>query len=1026
MKSDAGAVLIIGAGIGGIKAAFDVAELGHQVYLVDQNPFMGGTLSQLDRQFPTNRCCMCQLLPTVARHGTVHYCLRRELYHPNILAIPGSKVINLAGSAGDFKASIRTQAMTVDPDKCINCGACEPVCPVEVEDEFQGKLKMRKAIYARYPLPMPNMYAIDAENCTRCGECVKICPTRAINLDAAEKMTELEVGSIIIASGFEEFNPKILMQYGHGRYPDVLTSIELERMFSGYGVGKGDIFRPSNGEKPKNIAFIQCVGSRDQERNYCSAACCMYALKEAMIIREENPDLDIYFFYMDARAYGKGYHRFLEDAQQRFHITFTRSRIPVIKENPATKKMVIRFLNEQNKQHSVEFDLIVLSIGQVPAPFHRELAQTLGIDLNHWGFCKTDPFTQVATSREGIFVCGAFSEPKDIPESITQASAAAAQAVHVLKSTLAKSGKIQRPQEDVVEKPPYAPYYDENSESFDWEKKTAVFICECGGEISKILDIKKLTQFAQSLPHVTYTTAIHALCARNSLEKVTQQLVESKVSRVIFAACVPYHYQHLFEATSLQAGIQPGYVRIANIREHAAWPHADDSDAATKKAQQLILMQYEFLQQEENLELASARNITQRALVIGGGAAGMSAALGLANLGIGVDLIEKTEQLGGRLEKIYFSPHAEDPQQLLQELRSAAESNELIKIYFQTQLHQVSGEAGVFSVLLKNSEPEPVEQLYGAIIVATGGQEHIPVSYAYGKSPQILTQQQFKEKVVAGEIDMAQLKQVVMIQCVESRDEKRPYCSRICCTQAITNALKIKEANPTAEVVIFNRDIMTYGFREQYYTKLRELGGFFIRYEPGREPQVTIEKDKITITAIDPVLNQEIVLQPDLLLLSTGIEPIDNSQLAKMLNVKLDADNFFQEAEVKFRPVDFHRDGIYLAGLAHSPRFLEETITQGYAAAVRAASLLTKEKLTTSPLVAEVNPRRCSGCQMCIPSCVYNARIWDEETHTVLVREALCQGCGACAMVCPNNACKLKGYRDKQVMSVIDTAFSLI
>ncbi|MCI0516095.1 FAD-dependent oxidoreductase, partial [candidate division KSB1 bacterium] len=448
--------------------------------------------------------------------------------------------------------------------------------------------------------------------------------------------------------------------------------------------------------------------------------------------------------------------------------------------------------------------------------------------------------------------------------------------------------------------------------------------------------------------------------------------------------------------------------------------------AATKKAQQLMLMQYEFLQQEENLELASARNITQRALVIGGGAAGMSAALGLANLGIGVDLIEKTVQLGGRLEKIYFSPHAEDPQQLLRELRSAAESNELIKIHFQTQLQQVSGEAGAFSVLLKNSEPEPAEQLYGAIIVATGGQEHIPTSYEHGKSSQILTQQQFKEKVVAGEIDMAQLKQVVMIQCVESRDEKRPYCSRICCTQAITNALKIKEANPAAEVVIFNRDIMTYGFREQYYTKLREMGGFFIRYEPGREPQVTVENGKITITAIEPVLNQEIVLQPDLLLLSTGIEPSDNSQLAELLNVKLDADNFFQEAEVKFRPVDFHRDGIYLAGLAHSPRFLEETITQGYAAAVRAASLLTKEKLTTSPLIAEVNPRRCSGCQMCIPSCVYNARVWDEETHTVLVREALCQGCGACAMVCPNNACKLKGYRDKQVMSVIDTVFSLM
>lgn len=1014
MKSKAGAVLVIGAGIGGIKAAFDVAELGYHVYLIDNNPFLGGTLSQLDRQFPTNHCCMCQILPTVARHGTVHHCLRRELSHPNITTLPGSELAKLSGEPGDFTATLVTYAVEVNPALCTNCNICAEVCPIEVKDKFNGELKTRKAIYAKYPLPIPNVYAIDQVACTRCGECVTACPTKAIDLDAKAIVQEKAVGAIILSAGFEEFDPKILMQYGHGRYADVLTSIELERMFSGYGAGQGDIFRPSDGSKPKNIAFLQCVGSRDQEHNYCSSACCMYALKEAMIVREENPDIDIHFFYMDARTYGKGYHKFQEDARENYKVTFTRSRIPVVKENPAAKKLSLRYLTESGEQHTEDFDLVILSIGQVPPSNNQTLSQLLKLELNEWGFCQTDEFSPVS-AKPGVFVCGSFSEPKDIPETIAQAGSAALHASHVLEQS--KQKRMPAEQKSRFE----SVYYDDFSEERDWQNKTAVFVCKCGGVITKSLDTKALATFAKTLPNVVLSEEIEVLCSAATLEQVTKKLKSAGASRVVFAACVPYHYLSMFEEAAQNAGIDPGYIRITNIREHAAWIHQDNQNGALAKAKSMLAMDYEFLQQENTLALAKAAPVTARALVIGGGAAGMNAALGLANSGIEVDLIEKTDQLGGQLAKLYYSPLGGDPQKLLETLKTSVSEHEKIHLHFETELQKFSGMVGRFhTVLSTKSTPHSVD--YGAIIVATGGQEHIPASYEYGKHPRIMTQQQFKENVVAGDLDLATLKQVVMIQCVESRDEKRPYCSRICCTQAITHALKIKAANPQAEIMIFNRDIMTYGFREQFYTQARESGVLFTRFEPGQEPKVEVNGESVQVRATDSVLKQEIVIEPDLILLSTGIDAHENAALAQLLEVEQDTEGFLTEAEVKFRPVDFHRDGIYLAGLAHSPRFLDESLTQGYAAAARAATMLLKQDIPASPLVAEVNPRRCSGCQMCVSACVYNARIYDPETHTVLVKEVLCQACGACAMVCPNNACKLKGYRDKQVLSVIDAA----
>ena len=768
MKKETGAVLVVGAGISGIKASFEVAELGYHVYLADTNPFIGGTLSQLDRQFPTNKCCMCHLLPTLARKGTSHFCLRKEFYHPNVTLLAGSSVTDATGDAGDFKVTVQTHASWINPELCINCGACVDVCPVDVEDEFNGKLVTRKAVYAKYPTPVPNIYAIDKQTCTQCGECVKICPTKAIDLSKEETTQQIKVGSVILASGFEEFDPGLLSQYGHGRYPDVLTSVELERMFSGYGPGKGDIFRPSNGEKPKKIAFLQCVGSRDQDRDYCSAACCMYALKEAMVIREVNPDADIRFFYMDARAYGKGYHQYLESARDDFKVTLTRSRVPVVKENPATKKLAIKYMEESGEQQREEFDLIVLSIGQAPPVKHTQLGQIFGVDLNEWGFCITDQYSQVETSRKGVYVCGAFSEPKDIPETIAQASSAALHAATLLKDSDLKpvSAAESTATKTIGEK------YDRLSEKMDWEHKTAVFVCQCGGELTKLLDTRALAEYGKGLPNVILSEEIGVLCSGKGLAKAEELLKKSGASRVVFAACVPYHYLRQFEEAAGRAGLDPGYIKVVNIREHAAWTHHKDKREALEKAKGILAMGVEFARTETSREAAPAYEVKQRALVIGGGTAGMSAALALADYGVQVDLIEKNEQLGGNLSNLHFSAAGRDPQDLLKSLLKDVEANPNIYIHLKTQLGGMTGQAGHFKTVLKNGKTESQSLEHGAIVVATGGEEHIPTEYKYEQSDRILTQQQFKEKVIQNEIDMATLKSVVMIQCVESRDEK--------------------------------------------------------------------------------------------------------------------------------------------------------------------------------------------------------------------------------------------------------------
>jgi len=834
---------------------------------------------------------------------------------------------------------------------------------------------------------------------------VKKCPTQAINLEPKETTRQLQVGAVVLSTGFEEFDPRLATQYGYRRYPNVITSIALERLLSPGGPSEGELVRPSDGRTPASIAFLQCIGSRDSRRDYCSSACCMFAMKEATLIKKTWPQTDVHIFFMDLRAFGKGYHRYYERARDELGVQFTRCRVPVVKADPQTDNLMLTVVSEDGTPVKKQFEMVVLSVGQTPAPEFNELCQVLGVDTNQWGFCQGQPFSTVETSREGIYTCGSAAGPKDIADAIVEAGAAASLASEWLGAPAVPEIEKETAEQPVIEAEP----------------KTAVFLCGCGEEISSALDLEAMAEYLGKLPGVVHVEVVPYLCRGETLKTVGRQVREHQANRLVLGAC-QYVNDFLPGELAEAAGLDAALIRVVNLREEVVWTHANQSDKALAKAKSLLAMALEDVRQTDYLP-AAVTAVAPGALVIGGGLAGMTAALSIAQRGIEVHLVERSVELGGNLKDIYATLESGDTRSLLEETVKQVRSSSQIHLHMESEVVAVSGYAGNFRAGIKGKDESINTLETGAIIVATGGDKYTTTEYLYGQNARVLTQTELEKGLFTGGLDVGGLGSVVMVQCVGSRDEDRPYCSRVCCSQAIKNALKLKELNPEVAVTVLYRDLMSYGFKEAYYTLAREKGVRFIRYELDHRPEVKQAGEQLLVGVVEPSLGGRLTLAPDLLVLSTGVMPNDNRALADMLAVELDEDGFFQEAEEKFRPVDFLRDGIYVCGLAHSPRGVEETIAQAQAAARRAISLLTVKHLEAGRVISETVQRQCRKCELCITVCPYDARVRDEESNEIVVREALCQGCGACAVACPSGAAKLRGFRDRQVFSLIDAAF---
>ncbi|MDY6836067.1 MAG: FAD-dependent oxidoreductase [Chloroflexota bacterium] len=997
--ADRSSVLVVGAGIAGIRASLDLAESGVRVYLVDFSPNMGGTLVQLDKWFPDNHCGMCKVLPIFARDESSQYCLRKGLVHPRIEFIPRGWVNSVEGeAAGGFSVTVQTAPTGVNHDLCIGCGLCVESCPVEVPNEFDHGLSNRKAIYLSNPWMPTSSYAIDWDACTKCNTCVERCPCNAIDLSALDSIRELQVGAIVISTGFGGFDASSASQYGYQRYPNVLTSIDLERYLSPGGPTHGNLVRPSDKKTPQSIGFLQCVGSRDYKRNYCSAACCMYALKEAMLVKTSYPDIDVEIFFMDLRAFGKGYHRYYDQARE-MGIKFTRCRVPVVRQDFKTNDLLVNTAGEDGALVQRRFDLIVLSVGQVPSPAFEKLADTIGIELNQSKFCGIQEFLPVQSSKQGVFVCGSASGPKDIADTLVESSAAADRALRfVVQEAIDKSDHRVHD-------------FDSNEEDI----RTVVLLCQCGEDVSSVIDMGRLAEAVKFMPSVVSVEALPDLYNRDEIQIVNSIIAEHKANRIVLAAGNPFVTRKLISMLE----VDPFLVQVVNMREEIAWPSKDNPKLATDKAISMLSMAIERLRSQEPVPISSIRP-KKSVLVIGGGIAGMSCAVAIAERGHEVHLIERNAGLGGNVRDVSFTVQGNDVQTLLSETIQQVENSPNIHVHREVDVRRVDGYVGAFTVDFEDKEGLMSSIEVGAIVVATGGELFEPEEYLYTQNDQVVTQKVFEQKIVGGELDNAD--SVAVIQCVGSRDQDRPYCSRICCAGTLKNVLRLKERNPGVEVVVFYRDMMSYGFLEEYYTLAREHGVIFIQYDLENKPQVKVEGNKLVVRAKDPGLQSELVIEPDMLALSAAIVPQDHSGLANILDVGLTDDGFFQEAEVKFRPVDFLKDGIFVCGLAHSPRSIKESLAQAQAVALRVSAILQREEIYSGHMVSEVIERRCVGCEVCIEVCPYGARTKDPDTRVVVVREAICQGCGACAVACPSGAAKIRGFSDSQVLSMMDAA----
>ncbi len=1001
--SKIGAVAVIGSGIAGMQASLDLAESGYKVYLIEKGQTIGGRMAQLDKTFPTGDCAMCTISPRMA--GVTR--------HPNIKLYMNSEVVGLEGGSGEFKLAVKKNPRYVDDERCTGCGACAQVCPVQVPNDFANRIGVRKAAYIPFAQAAPLIYTIDKDHCIDCGLCVLACEPNAIRHDQKEETQVLDVGAVVVSTGYDQFDPSGVLEYGFGTYPNVITNLQFERMLSASGPTHGHVIRPSDGMEPKNIAFIQCVGSRDQKRNpYCSKVCCMASTKEAIVAKEHAPDLDCHIFYIDLRAFGKGYQEYIDKAEKDFGVKYTRGRVSNIMENHENKNLVLYVEDtEAGKRLEKEFDMVVLASAIIPSEGSKRLAETLGIEVTPYGFFSTEeeksPFD---TSREGVFVTGTCTSPKDIPDTISEASGASARCESYLSEV--RGGLVEE-----VSLPP--------EKEIGKDPRVGVFVCHCGINISSVVDVKNVAARIGKLPNVVHSTDVMYACSNTNLTEIKEAVEKHDLNRVVVASCTPRMHEPTFRSACQEVGLNPYLFQMANIREHCSWVHSKEPKTATAKAEELVRMavaKSRLLTPEKK----GRTEIKGMVLIVGGGAAGMTAARECSRQGFKTTLVEKEDRLGGYLNSVFtVKSDLTGPDTLLGPLLTSINEDPNIDVRLNTTLEAVEGFTGNFKATLHGPKGDETVDV-GAIIVASGSDEKKPASYMYKEHPKVLTLNDLERKLKAGAKDLGT---VVFIQCVEARDEKYTSCSRTCCIDAIKNAAVLKQLSKNNRAIILYNDLMAFGMYEDMYRDSQIIHGVeYMRYGKDK-PSLINRGDYISVRLFDPLIGSNIEIDADHLVLSTPQVPSEEQQgLQKVLRVPLNTLGFFLEAHMKLRPLDFTSDGMFLCGNCHSPKELPLALAQALGAASRACSLLSKGFIETEATTSIVDQDRCIGCGRCVSVCPFSAISLVENEKNEMkssINTAMCKGCGLCAAVCPNNAITPRFFATEQIIAMIDAAMEI-
>ncbi len=989
--------LVIGGGIAGIQASLDLADRGIHVYLVEKDATIGGVMCRLDKTFPTNDCSACILSPKMADCNG----------HPNITTLTYHEVLKVDGEAGNFKVTVLKKARYVNPKECTGCGDCLAKCPVKnIPDKYEYGLVTRKAIYIPHAQAVPRVAVIDKDYCNmikkgKCGICAKNCGKGAIHYDDKDEEIVLDIGSIIAAPGFKVWDAKVATEYGYGRYDNVVTAIEYERIMCASGPYRGHI-QTKSGETPKKVAYIQCCGSRSEKKGwkkYCSSVCCMYATKQAMITKEHG-DLQEDIFFMDIRSYGKEFEAYIHRGEEEYGINMHRgARVSNVQEDPVTKKLTISYTDDKGDAKDEEFDMVVLSIGLVPNDGTEEFAKTLGIELNEYGFCKTTVFKPLETSRPGIMVSGAFAAPKDIPTTVAEAcgSSAKAGAYIVDENFEPCAPKVYPPEKEVVGKEP----------------RVGVWVCHCGINIGSVVDVPAVAEYAKTLPNVVISQESQYACAQDCLDAISNAISEYDLNRVVVASCTPRTHEPLFREACRNGGLNKYLCNMANIRDQCSWIHMHEHEAATKKAKDLIRMAIAKACLLEPL-VGSEIPVTNAAAVIGGGITGMTAALDIAAQGYPVHIFEREGELGGYARNFNHKEDGIAVKDFLAETISKVNSNKNITVHLNADIQDIPGFVGNFRVQAKGEAEVPV----GAVLFAVGADPYIPTEYNFGNDAKVMTQVAAEKLIDEGKFDA---QNVAFIQCVGSRNDKVHYCSRVCCAASLRMAIQIKMKNPMANVTIFHKDIRTYGFREELYLKACQQGVRFLRYDVNAPLP---EYNGSTVKAYDMSLNAEVEVPVDAVILAAGIAPgrENKENLAKMVKVPISKDGYYFEAHQKLRPVDFATEGVYVAGAAHWPKFMDECIAQASGAASRMLTVISKDKLISEGIVASANHAMCDGCGVCVGCCDYNAITLVEVDGKLKsnVNAGLCKGCGCCVASCPAGAMEQRGFKCAQIIAEID------